>query len=90
MCLNFQGLYSNLTGIKVAQLVTAVELDDTQLQKFNELIQFHFGGKAEILTKVDHELLGGFILRVEDHQLDASVSTQLKKMRREMVNVIKN
>ncbi|MEI6276114.1 MAG: ATP synthase F1 subunit delta [Prolixibacteraceae bacterium] len=90
MCLNFQGLYSKLTGIKMAQLVTAVKLEDAQLQKFTELIQVHFGGKAEVLTKVDETLLGGFILKVEDHQYDASVSTQLKKMRREMVNVIKN
>ena len=90
MCLNFQTLYSKLTGIKSAQLVTAVELDETELQQFNEFIQVHFGGKAEVLTKVDEKLLGGFILKVEDHQLDASVSTQLKKMRRELVNVIKN
>ena len=88
--MNFQTLYSKLTGIKSAQLTTAVELDKTELQKFNEFIQIHFGGKAEVLTKVDENLLGGFILKVEDHQLDASVSTQLKKMRRELVNVIKN
>ncbi len=90
MCLNFRALYSKVTGIKSAELVTAMELDKAQLEKFIELIQVHFGGKAEILTKVDELLLGGFILRVEDQQLDASVSTQLKKMRRELVNVIKN
>lgn len=90
ICLNFQGLYSKLTGIKMAQLVTAVKLDDIQMERFNELIQVHFGGKAEVLTKVDENLLGGFILKVEDQQLDASVSTQLKRMKREMVNVIKN
>ena len=90
MCLNFQVLYSKLTGIKRAQLITAVALDESQLQKFNQLIQIHFGGKAEVLTKVDEQLLGGFILRVDDHQLDSSVATQLKKMRRELVNVIKN
>ncbi len=90
MCLNFRVLYSKMTGIKSAELVTAMELDKAQTEKFIELIQVHFGGKAEILTKVDELLLGGFILRVEDQQLDASVSTQLKKMRRELVNVIKN
>ena len=90
MCLNFRVLYSKMTGIKSAELVTAMELDKAQTEKFIKLIQVHFGGKAEILTKVDELLLGGFILRVEDQQLDASVSTQLKKMRRELVNVIKN
>ncbi len=90
MCLNFQALYSKLTGIKSAYLITAVELDELLLKQFNEFIQVHFGSKAEVLTKVDESLLGGFILRVEDHQLDASVTTQLKKLKRELVNVIKN
>jgi F-type H+-transporting ATPase subunit delta len=90
MCLNFQGLYSKLTGIKSAQLITAIKLEEAQLQRFNELILINFGSKAEVFASVDERLLGGFILKVDDHQLDASVSTQLKKMRREMVNVIKN
>jgi len=90
MCLNFQSLYSKLTGIKSAKLTTAIELDQAQLQDFNKLIQVHFGSKAEVLTTVDGNLLGGFILKVEDQQLDASVSTQLKKMRRELVSNIKN
>lgn len=90
MCLNFQILYSKLTGIKSAQLISAVELDVEQLQQFNELILERFGSKANVVTTVDENLLGGFILKVEDHQLDASVSTQLKRMRRELVNVIKN
>ena len=90
MCLNFQSLYSKLTGIKSAKLTTAVELDTAQLQQFNQIIQVHFGSKAEVLTTIDENLLGGFILKVEDQQLDASVSTQLKKMRRELVSFIKN
>ena len=90
MCLNFQGLYGKLTGIKSAELITAVKIDESQMEKFNKLIQDRFGSKAEVTTKVDEKLLGGFILKVEDHQLDASVSTQLKKMRRELVNIIKN
>lgn len=90
MCLNFQVFYGKLTGIKSAYLISAVELDDDQLRRITELMQIHFGGKANISTKVDERILGGFILKVDDHQLDASVSTQLTKMRRELVNVIKN
>lgn len=90
MCLNFQGLYSKLTGIKSAQLITAFELDKSQLRLFDDLILEYWGGKADIHVTIDDKLLGGFILKVEDRQLDASVSTQLKRMRRELVNVIKN
>ncbi len=90
MCLNFQRLYGQLTGTKSAQLTTAVNLEDSQIQQFNQLILSRFGCKAEVLTQVNEKILGGFILKIEDHQLDASIATQLKKMRRELVNVIKN
>lgn len=90
MCLNFRALYSRHTGIKSAELITAVTLDEGQLQRFNDLIQVQFGGKAEVQAKVDEKLLGGFVLRIDDRQLDASVVSQLKKLRRELVNVIKN
>lgn len=90
MCLNFQGLYGKSTGIKSAKLVTAVAMDDTQIQNINQLIADRFGVRAEVSAKVDERLIGGFILKVEDQQLDASVSTQLIKMRRELVNYIKN
>jgi len=90
MCLNFQYLYSKQTGIKSAKLITAIELDETQLQQFNQFILDHFGSKADVTAIVDENLLGGFILKLEDRQLDASVSTQLKKMKRELVNFNKN
>ncbi len=89
MCLNFQGLYGRLTGIISAQLVTATPMDDDLLKEFNQLIQVNFGSKAEVIAKVDEKLLGGFILRVDDLQIDTSVATQLKKMKRELVSFTK-
>lgn len=90
ICLNFQGLYGRLTGIISAKLVTAAGIDEDLLNKFNQLIQVHFGSKAEVSAKVDEKLLGGFILRVDDLQIDTSVATQLKKMKRELVSFTKN
>jgi len=90
MCLNFQALYSRQTGIRSAKLTTAIELDESQLQQYNQFIQDYLGSKAEVTAIVDEKLLGGFVLKLEDRQLDASVSTQLKKMKRELVNFNKN
>ncbi|MCE1199455.1 MAG: ATP synthase F1 subunit delta [Marinilabiliales bacterium] len=90
ICLNFNRLYSLQTGVKFAQLTTAVALDKIQLDQFSDIIQQMFGSKAEVNSKVDPSILGGFVLKVDDQQMDASVSTQLRRMKREMVNVIKN
>ena len=35
-------------------------------------------------TEVDPALIGGFIVQVEDKRLDASIASQLKKIRKEL------
>jgi F-type H+-transporting ATPase subunit delta len=34
---------------------------------------------------VDENLIGGFVLQVEDQQIDASVSAKLTKLKRELL-----
>jgi F-type H+-transporting ATPase subunit delta len=52
------------------------------LTKAKELV----GNKSiNLETKIDESLVGGFILRVGDVQVDASIATQLKKLKRELV-----
>jgi F-type H+-transporting ATPase subunit delta len=43
-------------------------------------------GDAEITEVVDPAVIGGYILKVEDIMVDASVSTQLRKLRREFTD----
>ena len=35
--------------------------------------------------KVNEKLLGGFILRIDDQQYDASIATQLKKVKETLI-----
>jgi len=39
------------------------------------------GGTIELHTKVDHKLIGGFVLKIGDLQVDTSLSTSLKKLK---------
>ena len=42
-------------------------------------------GTLEITENVDESLIGGFIVRMGDHQIDASVSNQLNRLKQELV-----
>jgi F-type H+-transporting ATPase subunit delta len=44
-----------------------------------------FEGKLSLSESVDPSLLGGFVIRVEDKQIDASVSSKLKALKQELV-----
>ena len=43
-------------------------------------------GLAEVdfKTEVDPDLIGGFIVQVEDKRLDASIASQLKQIRKDL------
>jgi len=79
-------LYNDKKGIVKAIVTSAVALDDELkakvLTKAKELV----GNKSiNLETKIDESLVGGFILRVGDVQVDTSIATQLKKLKRELV-----
>jgi F-type H+-transporting ATPase subunit delta len=40
--------------------------------------------KAEITTKIDDKIIGGVIIRVDDQLIDASISTQLQNLEKDL------
>ena len=69
-------------GIVKAEIVTAVEIDEETLSRIKEKIENLFGKKAEITVKLDPSLIGGFIVKVADKVLDASIKTQLEMLKK--------
>ncbi len=68
------------------ELTTAAPLDEPTRVRIAELAKRLTGGrKAELNCRVDEDLIGGFRLRMDDKQVDASIRTQLEKVRRALV-----
>ena len=44
------------------------------------------GKTVELTEKVDAELLGGYILRVQGNQIDDSVRSRLNKLRKDLIS----
>lgn len=79
-------MYRKSEGISSAVITTAQELDPLIMGQIRQELERTSGGKVEISQKTDPELIGGFILRLEDKQYDASVATQLKKIRQKLLD----
>lgn len=82
---NLEDLYRKEEGIQTAVITSAKSLDDTVLAQVKQILETEFGSKIELSQKVNSELIGGFVLRVEDKQYDASVSAQLKKIKERLL-----
>jgi F-type H+-transporting ATPase subunit delta len=74
-------------GIKIAMIRTAVSISDDLRKQLINIIRNAYHAEVELSEEVHEHLIGGFVLTIEDQQLDASVSGQLKKIRKELSGV---
>ncbi len=81
-----EDLYRREEGVKSAVLTSAQPLKVLLVAQIKEILEKEFKSKVELSQKVDEKLIGGFVLRVEDKQYDASLSTQLKKIREQLLH----
>ena len=78
----FQLQYNLLRGVQTAEVTSAVALTPELRTQMQQLVTQQTGlTQVQLSEKVDPELIGGFVLRVGDRQLDDSVRTGLRKLR---------
>ena len=82
----FHVLYNILKGVEEAEVITAVPLSDELRTKFELMVQKMTGKTVELTEKVDGELLGGYILKVQGNQIDDSVRGRLNRLRKELIS----
>jgi F-type H+-transporting ATPase subunit delta len=80
----FERLVAEHEGVVHAELTTAVELSDEEARDLLARIEDSTGRKVEATRKVDPDLIGGIVLQVGSHRLDASVRGRLNRLRREL------
>ncbi|WP_456342999.1 ATP synthase F1 subunit delta [Thermovibrio sp.] len=78
----FESFVNARLGIVKAEITSATELDEETLNKIAKKIEELFGKKAEITVKLDPSIIGGFIVKVADKVLDASIKTQLENLKK--------
>ena len=80
VAIEFVSQYKRAKNIVMAEVTTAIGLDDTLRKKVLALVK---GESVEIVEKVDKNLIGGLIVRVGDKQVDASIIRQINELRKD-------
>ena len=65
-------------------ITSAVPLDSSTREKIVAKIQASVKGQLEIEEKIDESLIGGFVVRMGDMQIDASVSNQFNNLKQRL------
>lgn len=79
----FIAQYKTMKGITPATVTSAAVLSDDAKKRIQELVQKQVGGTVELTTLVNPELIGGFVLRIGDQQLDTSILAQISELKQE-------
>jgi F-type H+-transporting ATPase subunit delta len=77
----FINQYNVIKNIVRAYVTSATPLSEENKEQIIAELKASTGGTIELHTKVDQNLIGGFVLKVGDLQVDSSLSTSLKKLK---------
>lgn len=75
-------LYREDKHIITGRLITAVP-SEKLVKHITELLEQKTQGSAELETRVDPEIIGGYIMEVAGLRLDASIANQLLRVKRQ-------
>lgn len=76
----FNFLRSEFEKTVEAQVTSATELSEQQVNQIKEKLAAKLGRQVETTVEVDADLLGGLIIQAEDLVIDGSVRGQLAKL----------
>ncbi len=79
---NFEDLYRKEFNIKKVILTTPGGLSQDTRDKIAKTVATSYKSDVEILDVINPEMLGGIVIRIEHQQLDLSVATQLREIKK--------
>ena len=80
-------IYRKANNIYLVEVVTAAPLAADDEQRLKNIINSHLnGGTMEYASRIDGNLIGGFVIKIGSELLDASVSNELKQLRLKLLS----
>lgn len=79
---SYISLYRKDKNIVNSVLTVPAEISTKFIAHLQKLIESKTNSKVEFQTKIDKEIGGGFILEYDTYRLDASMRTQIERIRR--------
>lgn len=84
--LGYLDLYRNYKNISIGKLITACPIDKPTIDKIKQLVTLKRTGVVDFETKIDPSIQGGFVLYIDTYRLDASVASQLQRIKSQLLS----
>ena len=78
-------IYERRAGRMHVEVTAATPLDDDQQERLRQRVAHKFDREPILSVRVDPELLGGLVVRVDDWVYDGSVRARLERIRNQLI-----
>lgn len=86
VALAYTVLYRQENNIHLVSITSAAPLSEADRKRITDMIEKHIGNaKAQFAYNVNPELIGGFVIKIDNESLDASVRNELNQLRQSLI-----
>ena len=82
----FLAIVDEAAGRLVAKVTTAVPITGAQTERLAQQLSTYSGKEVRLETLTDPHIQGGFIVQLDDTVFDASVRTQLQRLKQQLAS----
>lgn len=77
--------YNESIGLEIVDFVSAYDMDDKLKKQIIKALSEQTGKQIQLKEKINEDLIGGFIINMNNRQYDASIRARLTKLKAEFV-----
>jgi len=85
IAMSYQKYYREKQRIVVGKITSAMPLQEEAIAKIRHLVDVKYDASIELTTKIEPEIIGGFIFEVDNYQMDSSVRKALQNIQSELI-----
>jgi F-type H+-transporting ATPase subunit delta len=78
----FEKLYNEHQNTAEVVAITSVKMDDTLKEKLAKALENRLNKNIKLVNKVDKDIIGGVLLKIENKVIDGTIKGQLKEIER--------
>jgi len=78
---SFTNQYKEFRGIITAEVTTTFPLSEELRNQFVQIVAGQKNAKVDLIEKVDPSIIGGYVLKVGDRQIDQSIKNKIQRLK---------
>ncbi|MBD5321190.1 MAG: ATP synthase F1 subunit delta [Bacteroides sp.] len=87
IALAYLKIYRKMHNIRLVTVTSAAPMAKADEDRLKDFIQRHLGSAVmEYNHRIDPDLIGGFVVNIDNEKLDASVANELKQLRLKLLS----